>query len=219
MGTAEIMRVEKTGKELTFPRSSHSWEVLSRRVAKKKLDLSTFFSTGTSVPMDCIWFFESSERGPRFPEVTLVFNKNKFGARINLDKGGRTRLFWREDFASVLALSFPSLRSDYQKFRERKKQKLKPNPEPDHDVWMEFKKVSTKRYEVEFSQQVPQPQARKSRNPNWTRDELIVALNFYFQHYPNIPGKSSPEIRALSEFLNRLGKELGISGAETFRRR
>jgi 5-methylcytosine-specific restriction protein A len=60
---------------------------------------------------------------------------------------------------------------------------------------------------------------RKSRNPVWTRDELIVALDFYLQHSPNIPGKSSPKIRELSEFLNRLGQGLGINGAETFRNR
>lgn len=56
-------------------------------------------------------------------------------------------------------------------------------------------------------------------NPDWTRDELIVALNFYLQHRPNPPGKSSKEIRELSANLNRLGKKLfsAEERAATFR--
>ncbi len=45
-------------------------------------------------------------------------------------------------------------------------------------------------------------------NPDWTRDELIVALNFYLQHRPNPPAKGSEQIRGLSATLNRLGEKL-----------
>jgi 5-methylcytosine-specific restriction enzyme A len=45
-------------------------------------------------------------------------------------------------------------------------------------------------------------------NPDWTRDELIIALNFYLQRRPNPPAKGSKEIRALSANLNRLGEKL-----------
>lgn len=45
-------------------------------------------------------------------------------------------------------------------------------------------------------------------NPDWTRDELIVALSFYLQHRPNPPAKGSEEINELSANLNRLGEKL-----------
>jgi len=50
--------------------------------------------------------------------------------------------------------------------------------------------------------------ARPDSNPDWTRDELIVALNVYLRHRPNPPGKSSREIIALSMALNKLGEKL-----------
>jgi 5-methylcytosine-specific restriction protein A len=55
----------------------------------------------------------------------------------------------------------------------------------------------------------PKPTSGESAtNPDWTRDELILALNFYLQHRPNPPGKDSQEIRALSTMVKRLGKRL-----------
>jgi 5-methylcytosine-specific restriction protein A len=57
------------------------------------------------------------------------------------------------------------------------------------------------------------------RNPDWTRDELIVALNTYLQHRPNPPGKDSAVIRGLSETLQLLGEKLFplVQRGETFR--
>jgi 5-methylcytosine-specific restriction protein A len=45
-------------------------------------------------------------------------------------------------------------------------------------------------------------------NPDWTRDELIVALNVYLKHRPNPPGKDSSEIADFSRTLRRLGEKL-----------
>jgi 5-methylcytosine-specific restriction protein A len=45
-------------------------------------------------------------------------------------------------------------------------------------------------------------------NPDWTRDELILALNLYLQHREHPPGKNSEEIRDLSRKLHRLGEVL-----------
>jgi 5-methylcytosine-specific restriction enzyme A len=42
------------------------------------------------------------------------------------------------------------------------------------------------------------------RNPPWTTDELILALNLYVHFKGNPPGKDSPEIVGLSALLNRL---------------
>lgn len=48
------------------------------------------------------------------------------------------------------------------------------------------------------------------RNPDWTRDELILALDLYMRNPRSPPGKSSKEVSALSETLNRLGERLGL---------
>ena len=55
------------------------------------------------------------------------------------------------------------------------------------------------------------------RNPKWSRDELIVTLDFYFQYKPSIPNKKSSTIIQLSNFLNELGEKVGRSGDEKFR--
>lgn len=54
-------------------------------------------------------------------------------------------------------------------------------------------------------------------NPTWTRDELILCLDFYVRHSPKIPGKKSTEVAELSELLNRLRITAGLDGDETFR--
>jgi 5-methylcytosine-specific restriction protein A len=46
------------------------------------------------------------------------------------------------------------------------------------------------------------------RNPDWTRDELIVALSVYLQTAPTFPAKDSDVILELSRNLNRLGERL-----------
>ena len=58
---------------------------------------------------------------------------------------------------------------------------------------------------------------RSSRSPTWTRDELILALDFYLRHRPNPPGKDSKEIAELSGTLNRLAVSLGVPHDETYR--
>jgi 5-methylcytosine-specific restriction enzyme A len=55
------------------------------------------------------------------------------------------------------------------------------------------------------------------RNPTWSRDELIVTLNFYLQYSPSIPGKTSDNIAELSDLLNRLQSKLGGVLPDKFR--
>ena len=42
------------------------------------------------------------------------------------------------------------------------------------------------------------------RNPSWSRDELILALELYLRFNGNPPGKATPEIVELSALLNRI---------------
>jgi 5-methylcytosine-specific restriction enzyme A len=59
----------------------------------------------------------------------------------------------------------------------------------------------------------------RGTNPDWIRDELILALNLYLKHRSNPPGKSSREVVGLSKLLNRLGERLfpPSERSETFR--
>ena len=42
------------------------------------------------------------------------------------------------------------------------------------------------------------------RNPKWTRDELILALDLYFRCPPSKTNKDNKDIIALSDLLNSL---------------
>lgn len=55
------------------------------------------------------------------------------------------------------------------------------------------------------------------RNPPWSRDELIVTLDFYLRYSPHIPSKKSDEITALSNLLNQLQNRLGGVVPDKFR--
>lgn len=55
------------------------------------------------------------------------------------------------------------------------------------------------------------------RNPIWTRDELILALDLYLRHRKSPPAKDSDEIKELSEFLNQIGRALGVAESSTYR--
>ena len=57
------------------------------------------------------------------------------------------------------------------------------------------------------------------RNPPWTRDELILALDFYFSHRRTVPDKRSEDIAALSREINATAHRLGLTGSETLRNR
>ena len=55
------------------------------------------------------------------------------------------------------------------------------------------------------------------RNPKWSRDEIILTLNFYHQKYPVIPEKSSTDIENLSNTLRKLQIKLGDNINEKYR--
>lgn len=56
-----------------------------------------------------------------------------------------------------------------------------------------------------------------TRNPNWSRDELILAFELYMARRDSLPPHDGPEIVALSELLNRVGQALGQRDSETYR--
>ena len=55
------------------------------------------------------------------------------------------------------------------------------------------------------------------RNPVWSRDELILAMDLYVRHRPTLPGPRHAEVIALSDLLNRIGRLSGTNMNEVYR--
>jgi len=55
------------------------------------------------------------------------------------------------------------------------------------------------------------------RNPAWTRDELILALDLYLRHRDSPPSKNSAAVKELSSVLNDLGRAVQLDDRRTFR--
>jgi 5-methylcytosine-specific restriction protein A len=58
---------------------------------------------------------------------------------------------------------------------------------------------------------------QEARNPSWSRDELILALDLYMTNPASPPGKTSKPVIELSGVLNALAQQLGSGVATTFR--
>ena len=59
--------------------------------------------------------------------------------------------------------------------------------------------------------------AKGKRNPPWSRDELILALDLYLKSPKSPLGKDSKEVTELSDFLSRMANARGVANAEKFR--
>jgi len=57
--------------------------------------------------------------------------------------------------------------------------------------------------------------AKVLKNPDWTEDEHILALDLYLSKKPGQPQKRSPEVLELSALLNQLHQKLGTQGEDT----
>lgn len=63
----------------------------------------------------------------------------------------------------------------------------------------------------------PDETLAQGRNPQWTRDELIITLDFYLQHRGALPGKESSVIEELSRSLNRIGQAMHLVKNSSYR--
>ena len=56
-----------------------------------------------------------------------------------------------------------------------------------------------------------------TRNPVWSRDELILALDPYVRHHHALPGPGHVQVVAPSELLNRTGRTTRANMNEVYR--
>ena len=56
-----------------------------------------------------------------------------------------------------------------------------------------------------------------TKNPKWEYSELVLALELYMLHRPNPPGKSSRDVKILSNLLRLNGLSDKLSLNKTFR--
>jgi len=61
------------------------------------------------------------------------------------------------------------------------------------------------------------PASLPERNPDWTRYELILARDLYFREPAARGSKSHLSVQALSDLLNRLPINAGLSRHQKFR--
>lgn len=57
----------------------------------------------------------------------------------------------------------------------------------------------------------------RARNPRWSRDELILALDLYLRYREKPLSKNADEIAELSQFLSKMAEALGVAGASSYR--
>jgi 5-methylcytosine-specific restriction protein A len=57
----------------------------------------------------------------------------------------------------------------------------------------------------------------KKRNPDWTRDELLLALDYYFRHPGEAHDPEKPSVQELTVQIGQVAKALGITGSDSLR--
>lgn len=62
-----------------------------------------------------------------------------------------------------------------------------------------------------------EPIHKAKRNPAWTRDELILALDLYLKNRYSSASKRQLEVQALSKLLGKVGEALGLKKGGSFR--
>lgn len=68
--------------------------------------------------------------------------------------------------------------------------------------------LSCRAERVSRNRSKPMAKPSHTRNPTWSRDELILALNLYLRFKGNPPGKTSSVIVELSNVLNEMGSQI-----------
>jgi len=188
--------------------SFHSWEVHSGGLAIKKTDKSTFLHHGTAIPKELYDFFNTSDmvEGDR-KAVSLAHSSGTYSADFTVTNN-RVRLFWKHDFTNLIQTTLPDVFSAYLEGSE---------PEVSPRFSFQSSKTDNSSFLIEFLEPEEPLKEKKQRNPRWTRDELILALDLYFKE-PTAHGNASHHsVVELSNLLNALPLHKGRKLNEKYR--
>lgn len=62
-----------------------------------------------------------------------------------------------------------------------------------------------------FSFDAPDPVAKQNKNPLWTREQIILALDLYVRHQGRDPGANHPDVLEVSALLRQMATEEGMT--------
>ena len=97
---------------MDYPISSHSWEVISKKVAFKMMDKSSFHHHGTAIPRAITSFFDIQEYGiEEKREITLQINNRNYKANLKETNQERFKLIWHSDLQYEINQLFPDIAS------------------------------------------------------------------------------------------------------------
>ena len=189
-------------------KSYHSWELQPDGTAVKKTDKSVFLHHGTAIPKEMYEHFGVSGmvEGER-RSVTLTHTSGSYSADFTCTND-RVRLFWKQDFTNLIHTTFPDKFTSYQQGHEIIDSPL-----------LRFKSLrpDNTEYSVEFLEPEEVSTVKKQRNPRWTRDELILALDLYFREPSAYGNAVHPAVIDLSSILNSLPIHKGRKVNEKYR--
>jgi 5-methylcytosine-specific restriction protein A len=108
---SSIVEINKTKNhnQISYPVLSHSWTVLSKTHAVKKMDRSSFLHKGTGIPKEIRFFFTINEMTDQDSrrKVSLKNDNIFYFGEFQYISDGRTRLLWNKDFAELIATKYP----------------------------------------------------------------------------------------------------------------
>ncbi|MGB9150014.1 MAG: EVE domain-containing protein [Burkholderiales bacterium] len=125
-----------------------------------------------------------------------------------MENAAKSRIWTNEDFEAVLdeTRKLP-LKAHYSWKIEMNTKEIKVKE------WAFGLVGSSRRFALTTDEREPSPK----RNPAWTRDELILALDLYLRFQGVAPPTDSPEVYELSAYLNRKRIADQTTNAHTFR--
>jgi len=166
LNQAGEFRIKNDSSGLTVTRlasesieSHYSWDTVSKDIADKQLDRSAFVYGGTGIPTECIWFFGLEPGDSTSREITLLHNGKSHDCKIQLHSE-RYRLFWGAEFKTLLKSKLPKFSQIYESGKN-----------PNQNCWLRFKKESLNKFNVSFSTEKSEADARPQddatpSNPN-----------------------------------------------------
>lgn len=195
-----------------------SWSTpeLPGLIGRKQVDW-TIFETGTHLPLRIEKRFREANEGASLERgqshrIELQVGDHTYKATLsNLSKSDReigyfvieygSNAEFRQLLQSTFAFSYAYIQSRREKQPEPGRQQRIKVPSSKAEYIDFFATGVPYRYRLELR---PIAAGQPVRNPPWSRDELILALDLYFRVNPVHTSPQHPEIQKLSQLLNKL---------------